>query len=118
MMDPEWKQKRVADLRSGKYKQGRGHLMYKKGEERRHCCLGVLCDILGVDWEEFYTDRGVTYYKAGADGDTVLPYKIATQCKLDSVNPKVHGYPHKALSDLNDNNYDFNYIAGVIEKEL
>ena len=34
----------VAALRSGEYKQGRGSMLDEKG---RHCCLGVLCDVLG-----------------------------------------------------------------------
>lgn len=36
----------VAALRSGEYKQTKGHLKCDSG----YCCLGVLCDLEGVDW--------------------------------------------------------------------
>jgi hypothetical protein len=39
----------IKALRSGKYKQTRGTLLrvrkYNKVEEKRYCCLGVLCDL-------------------------------------------------------------------------
>ena len=41
-MNPEWKDRWVTALRSGKYEQGAGNLM---GEEDTFCCLGVLCNI-------------------------------------------------------------------------
>jgi len=43
------KKKWVKALRSGKYKQTRGRLRTKNGA--RHCCLGVLCELMGrSDW--------------------------------------------------------------------
>lgn len=47
MMDVDLKTKWLAALRSGKYKQGQRAL--KRNDE--FCCLGVLCDVLGADWE-------------------------------------------------------------------
>lgn len=43
----ERKNKLVAALRSGKYKQGRGLLRSLNNE---YCCLGVAEDLRGVDW--------------------------------------------------------------------
>ena len=43
-MNKEIRDNWVAALRSGKYKQGKSTLMY----EGKYCCLGVLCDILGI----------------------------------------------------------------------
>lgn len=44
-MDPELKAKWLEALRSGKYEQGRGSLCY----DGKHCCLGVLQDVVGKD---------------------------------------------------------------------
>ena len=49
------KQKWVAALRSGDYKQGRGYL---RTIDNEYCSLGVLCDLSDVAWVEcalFYT---------------------------------------------------------------
>lgn len=48
-MSPELKEKWVAALRSGKYKQGKKVL---RTYENTFCCLGVLCDIANPNgWE-------------------------------------------------------------------
>lgn len=44
-MKKEIADKWVAALRSGKYKQGR---QYLRTFEDNYCCLGVLCEILGL----------------------------------------------------------------------
>jgi hypothetical protein len=44
MLNPEFKAKWVAALRSGEYKQINGELKTEKG----HCCLGVARDACGV----------------------------------------------------------------------
>ena len=46
-MNQEIKAKWIAALRSGKYKQGEGCLNDGHGG---FCCLGVLCDVQGVEW--------------------------------------------------------------------
>jgi hypothetical protein len=38
----------ISALRSDTYKQGRYHLKHKG----RHCCLGVLCEVLELDWKQ------------------------------------------------------------------
>lgn len=55
MISSELKNKWVAALRSGKYHQGIHHLCQLDMDEgvERHCCLGVLADILDHDgWSE------------------------------------------------------------------
>jgi hypothetical protein len=48
-MNAEIKQKWVAALRSGNYKQTKVCLHNKEG----YCCLGVLCDVINPDaWDE------------------------------------------------------------------
>ena len=48
-MDAKIKRKWVKALRSGKYKQAEGTL---RDEAGAMCCLGVLADIQGVNWDE------------------------------------------------------------------
>ena len=48
-MNAEIKTKWVEALLSRKYKQGTGRL---RSEDNHFCCLGVLCDVLGKEWEE------------------------------------------------------------------
>lgn len=47
-MDADLKQKWVAVLRSGEFKQGESKLHNPK--EDSFCCLGVLCKIMGAEW--------------------------------------------------------------------
>ena len=51
-MKRELRDRWCAALRSGKYKQGKGHLH----QGRKFCCLGVLADIEGAEWE-LYDDK-------------------------------------------------------------
>lgn len=48
-MNQDIKQKWVAALRSGEYKQGVGMLKLRDGDDLLYCCLGVLCDITHPD---------------------------------------------------------------------
>lgn len=49
-MKPEIKEKWLEALRSGNYKQGTGKLRQVEKNGDTYCCLGVLCDVLGVKW--------------------------------------------------------------------
>lgn len=44
-LDPEFKAKWIAALRSGEYKQGKFYLEHNGG----YCCLGVACKIAGAE---------------------------------------------------------------------
>lgn len=50
-MNQKLKAKWVAALRSGEYMQGAGRLKIVDGTRVTHCCLGVLCEVMGVKIE-------------------------------------------------------------------
>lgn len=72
-MNPEIKEKWLAALRSGEYKQTRGALFRPRRLDdvkpifpAGYCCLGVLCDVMGLEKET--RDGIVGYYKFPVDG--------------------------------------------------
>lgn len=84
-MKKELKDKWVAALCSGNYKQGAGCLKDSKGQ---HCCLGVLCDIIDpLGWE------GLRW-----DGLTSILYYY----KLQEIGLELDSQGH--LTDMNDGN--------------
>lgn len=92
-MDEETKDKWVAALRSGKYKQCQNDLRADGG----FCCLGVLADIKGVDW----------HYRADfeREDESFLLNEFAGI-----------GDPYqKALAHKNDGGWSFDQIANYIE---
>jgi len=53
-MNPKVRRAWVKALRSGKYKQGEEQLRNENEDgDRMHCCLGVLCEVQGVRYENF-----------------------------------------------------------------
>ena len=69
-MNKEIKERWIAALRSGKYKQAQNVL--RTGKDRL-CCLGVLCDV--VDPERWYVEEDSTYMSAdGLAGRVGGPY--------------------------------------------
>jgi hypothetical protein len=77
-LDPEFKAKWIAALRSGEYKQG-NEILFDE-ELNTHCCLGVACRVAGVDplkgdgFIKFDTDGAVPEILTG---DTGIPEKLA-----------------------------------------
>lgn len=112
-MNPEWKAKWVAALRSGEYKQGKRYL--RKGDE--FCCLGVLTDLAAKEghcaWgrvgeeDEHYTDDGTF---------GVLPIPIARLVGVTSDGAREGRVPN--LYEMNDDGATFLEIADIIEKEF
>ena len=107
-MDAELKARWVEALRSGKYKQGRGVLRSLNDE---FCCLGVLCDVAGVEWVPS-SNSGECAYAAIFEGDDsvlMLPRELGR--RLAS--------PHQVdLSNRNDKGASFADIADYIEANL
>lgn len=114
-MKPEVKEKWVAALRSGEYRQGMNAL--RRGEQ--FCCLGVLCDLAVRDGAEVKAKPGTS------DADStwvydesvgILPESVVAWAGLDSLAPRVES-PIGALSlpTLNDGGYTFEQIADFIE---
>lgn len=69
-MDPELKQKWVKALRGGGYRQTTGSLRHKNTPDARpkYCCLGVLANVCGEQWEtDDYNDGGIIKETGDAD---------------------------------------------------
>jgi hypothetical protein len=117
-MNKEVKEKWLAALRSGEYKQGRHALK----QDNNFCCLGVLCDIYSkeknVPWEKLGN------YDNILDSKTILPDKIKSWAELPEQDPSVDtnidiDIEKETLSGLNDiYHYNFNRIADIIEKNF
>lgn len=115
------KQKWVAALRSGKYKQCNGLLcrLNDRGRATGHCCLGVLLEVAkkeGYDIKKQKADYNTTnrqYVFAGEKHDTMtggLSESFRTRIKLD-------GLDESELISMNDGGKSFDEIADFIQKE-
>ena len=101
----ENQKKWISALRSGKYKQGKDYL--RVGD--KFCCLGVACDILGIDGKE--KENGVWWYE-GHHG--TAPKSVA---KLMGLRDE-YGTPSEGaldLTQLNDRGKTFEEIADELE---
>jgi hypothetical protein len=110
-MKKDIKEKWVAALRSGKYKQGRFALRNPLDE---YCCLGVLCDISSIgNWVSFKTYFQYTTKTSGnAEGLCFLPEEVEYSLDLSSKE-------QAKLSDMNDSGrMSFEQIANYIEGKL
>jgi hypothetical protein len=114
-MNVEMKQKWVAALRSGNYKQGEGRL---RDSRNCYCCLGVLCDISkrGI-WQS--TELGDKYrFVDKINGQSSL-YDIAASIADDLG---ISGTEQCELIRMNDGKFvqkkTFAEIADWIEANL
>ena len=106
-MNQEIKQKWLKALRSGKYKQGRRILRNKQNE---FCCLGVLCDIVNVEWvedEELFRAS----YKSSISGG-YLVYGLAKDLDI------YWGSEHRLMNMNDAEDRSFVEIADWIERNL
>lgn len=108
MLTKDQKEKWVAALRSGKYKQGRCLLKQGNPFDLSYCCIGVLFDLVNplgwrqIGWKYFtYEDRGTMTHPFIAE-EILLTYKQA--CKLTRMN--------------DGEDCDFNQIANYIERNI
>lgn len=101
----------LAALRSGEYKQGKGHLC----RDDSYCCLGVLCEVyqkngpgdLVVTHDDFY--QNIKRYDGNAEGP---PAKVLSWLGYNNFTKG-----HSNLMYLNDDlGYSFDRIAEEIEK--
>lgn len=102
-------------LRSGDYKQGKRYL--NQGNEK-FCCLGVLCEVMGLKKKEIgngrfaYSENGTTW------SEEVIPNNKAMQLaglRGFEGQPEIPG-PVKALTFYNDEGgKTFEEIADIIE---
>lgn len=105
-MKAEIKQRWVAALRSGDYKQGCGEL-YNPNEDT-YCCLGVLCVVNGIQKDEIQFEE---YPAPDVVADLGLPDTYGTL-------PDSHGVYWESLVDANDADVSFSEIADIIEKQF
>lgn len=115
----------VATLRSGKYPQGVGALAT---DDDRHCCLGVLCEILpGVtSTVDARTGKSEFRYDDPYPAINYLPRGIATKYFHGQDNPRIELWDDltfrnstltstTTLANLNDDGFTFKQIADVID---
>jgi hypothetical protein len=106
-MKVEVKKRWVEALRSGEYKQGREAL---RTTDNEFCCLGVLCDIVGVEWT---LGAGREYGHYGRPQKVAYPDKrVYEACGLDDSH-------EGTLVKMNDDaGKTFTEIADWIEGNL
>ena len=134
-MKPELKTVWVDALLNGGYEQGQGVLRnnYKAGDETKseYCCLGVLCDKLGIghwgegdDTDYYYPidESDDDYYDIREGQEPAAPVERYVEAELDNnllehtgITPDQMG----ELIDMNDNKgASFEDIAVYIEEHL
>lgn len=114
----------VEALRSGKYRQGIGALKEAQGDGFKHCCLGVACELAGLDSRPSDDETDDACPDACPDewgflfGDNDDP---AFTLPLESWFVRTTGLPSRLMSSLatfNDTGERFSEIADRIEAAL
>ena len=126
-MNHQIKEKWVNALRSGEYQQGSGALH----PQDKYCCLGVLCDIYAKEndtyWQEDKDNSDYSVFMGEKDYPPVPVMKWAEIGgeRLSVNDPSVKIYDEDdgdwvfmSAAKLNDEGYDFNQIAKLIEEQL
>lgn len=101
----------IKALRSGEYKQGKQVLINEYDDVKRHCCLGVACEILDP--------KDKTSWKI----EQLLPSHISKKIGIREdgmfeIPIKHRGKKYETLVDLNDDGVRFKTIARIIEEQL
>ncbi len=86
----------INQLRSGKWRKARERL--GRGEVTR-CCLGVACEMAGVDWDYTFQGDPETYSDLGIG----LPKNIHDRRKFKKAFPWMTDGIQNDLAGLNDN---------------
>jgi hypothetical protein len=124
-MDKEIKARWLEALRSGKYQQGSCYL--RDGD--KYCCLGVLCEVLGVPSTPIRDDGSCTIYDHEEnvhlyDGSkSYLSISTAERAGLSTNGELGEAFEYKggmfdSLVGLNDCGVSFAEIADIIEEKL
>lgn len=123
-MKQEIKERWLEALRSGEYEQGRRRLMNE--DNGTFCCLGVLTDLylkeVGSPWgKERDPSVRVKHDPTISTDSEFLPKIVRKWAGLrdNNRNPIVYRDGVRlTLSRLNDEGYDFQVIADLIEEQL
>lgn len=104
----------VAALRSGKYTQTMNVLHNTTG----FCCLGVACDLAGVEWKPHPEAIGI-FVDDTETNHTTLPTSVKMYFGFQVSNGTFRDAEGKnqSLSSLNDTGSTFEEIAAIIEAE-
>lgn len=100
-MDKDLKKKWVKALRSGNYTQGK-HFLYSV-TNKAHCCLGVLCEIQGLRFDQEHQ----AYLSESDEWVGTMTMHIPGGPTHDVANE---------LAMMNDQGDSFDHIADFIEK--
>lgn len=112
-MKPEIKKLWIGALRSGQYKQGKGHLC----QNNRYCCLGVLYDV-GVDGY-WHRTEAFSENEWGVIGENGIGPQLWSGCLPPHVEFELDiGHWAQQLISMNDSGKSFEEIADFIEKNL
>lgn len=105
-MPPNLKAGWIKALRSGHYKQEQGLLKSEEG----FCCLGVLADICGCQWEAD-SDQGILFNENVRHmNDSYLSWYAARRLGISR-------HEQKNLAEMNDQGASFDMIADKIESD-
>ena len=111
-MNKQMKAKWVAALRSGEYRQTTGCLIDGRG----HCCLGVLCDVMGMPQNQdgaFVNEKGLELGNLGSSYD-----EEANLSESGGLNQVLCEDARLELAQMNDKGKTFDEIADKIEENL
>jgi hypothetical protein len=108
-------------LRSRKYKKGQGALCQKDANgNKKHCCLGVLCELYQKDkvngGDLHIGDYGYLTYN---DEDAQLPFEVKKWAGMSTYDGRIDHGDGISLSQLNDSkkiNRPFHKIADIIDR--
>lgn len=120
-MDSVLKTKWLEALRSGKFEQGHKQLAYSKNKVNHYCCLGVLCEVAGLEKKPFKSkfDRKSTVI---VDQDFVSPSGETMFATLSQDVTAQFGLTEEILEECvqwNDGEgLSFSEIADNLEKIL
>lgn len=105
----------VEALRSGQYEQAQKQL---RSIDNKFCCLGVLCELVGIRAHLEINQNRMSYYHYEGNSD-FLPNSVKTTVGMASLNGGViilsEGIVTN-LADLNDDGKTFAEIADIIEQ--
>lgn len=111
----------TAALRSDRFKQGRGQLAIGFAEDRRHCCLGVGCEVAienGLDLPFRDDEDGDRWYSTTGEPDdihfnnhSVLPVSVAEWYGFTDIDPDI---PVMEFNDMEDRVTEFLFPAAEV----
>lgn len=124
MMKRELRDRWVAALRSGDFKQGNGFLKREKRFDKRerrfddvtHCCLGVLHEVDGGEWE-----RDDDIYLTLTGESVFITSMTGSRSSRTLMGQLLRGLSHThrcMLTVMNDNGKTFEEIADWIERNV